>query len=142
MQSKILVIDDNLDVLSITKTTLERHGCTVRVAGSGREAIEKIKTECPDGVILDLKMPDMTGWEIFDYLRNEEATARVPVLVLTARAGLRDVQAGYAYGARYYLTKPCSRRQLLRAVGVLLERKELVDASGPDLDQTVPGEPR
>lgn len=142
MKSKILVIDDNLDVLAIAKATLERYGCSVRVAGSGREAIDQIKTECPDGVILDLKMPDMNGWEIFDYLRNEEATARVPVLVMTARAGLREVQAGYAYGARYYLTKPCSRRQLLRAVGVLLERKELTEASGVDLDLTVPGEPR
>jgi CheY-like chemotaxis protein len=129
MEEKILVVDDNPDIRMIVKTTLERHGLIVFPAASGFEAIEFLKKDVPHAVVLDVMMPGMSGWEVFDFIKNSDVTSKIPVIMLTARDQAQEVNAGYAYGADYYLTKPCTRQQILRAVGLLLKRTDLVAAS-------------
>lgn len=129
MNEKVLVVDDNPDILNITRTALEKYGFAVTTAASGLEAITYMKADRPDAVVLDIMMPEMSGWEVLDYIKNNELTAKLPVLILTARDQASDIRAGYEYGADYYLTKPCSRRQLLYALGMLLNRADLISVS-------------
>ena len=132
MSIKILVVDDDPDILQLTRLTLERAGFTVRAAAGGLDAIERLKSETPDLVILDVMMPQISGWEVLDFLKNNEATAAVPVLLMTARDRPDEVEVGYEYGARYYLAKPWTRRQLLHGIGVALGRPDLMEAGSAD----------
>jgi len=126
MSQTILVVDDNHDIVMITRSTLEKKGFKVVTANNGLEAIEKLKEQVPDAVILDVMMPDVSGWEVLDFIKNEETTAKVPVILMSARDRGEQVSAGYAYGADYYLTKPCTRDRLLTAVGQVLRRYDLL----------------
>jgi DNA-binding response OmpR family regulator len=120
MRARILVVDDDPDILALTRMTLERAGFDVAVASGGLRAIEWLGVETPDLVVLDVMMPQISGWEVLDFLKNNEATATVPVLMMTARDKPDDVKIGYDYGATYYLTKPWRKEDLLRGVDVAL----------------------
>jgi DNA-binding response OmpR family regulator len=120
MSTRILVVDDDADILALTRMTLERAGFNVAVASGGLHAIEWLGIETPDLVVLDVMMPQISGWEVLDFLKNNEATATVPVLMMTARDKPDDVKVGYDYGATYYLTKPWRKEDLLRGVDVAL----------------------
>ena len=126
MNTKILVVDDDPDLLTIVRRTLERRGFDVAVAIDGFQAIEYLKRDTPDLAILDIMMPEISGWEVLDFIKNSDAMTNVPVLMLTARDQADDVRAGYEYGAKYYLTKPCTPKELLHGVGVALNRLDLM----------------
>jgi DNA-binding response OmpR family regulator len=133
MSAKILVVDDDPDLLQILRRTLEKTGFDVAIAIDGFHAIEYLKRETPDLAILDVMMPEISGWEVLDFIRNNEATTNVPVLMLTARDQANDVRAGYEYGVKYYLTKPCSTKDLLHGVGVALNRLDLMVGTNENL---------
>ena len=124
MTRKILVVDDNLDSIMILRSILETHGCGVRVARSGPEALAQLQAEVPDVILLDVMMPEMSGFEVLDKIKSTHATSKVPVIMVTAKVQDEDVMNGYQHGADYYITKPCTAKQLLYGIGLVLGRVE------------------
>jgi CheY-like chemotaxis protein len=118
--SVVLVVDDNEDNLRVTEEILKTKGFTVHVAGDGASALRSIEQSRPDVVLLDIMLPDMDGMEVLDRLRSSNESARLPVILVTAKAQDEDLLAGYKVGADYYITKPFTARQLLHGIGLVL----------------------
>ena len=124
MPKKILVVDDNIDSIMILRSILESQGFTVLTAQSGLEALEIVARELPDLVLLDVMMPQMSGIEVLERIKTTHATSKVPVIMVTAKIQDEDVMTGYQHGADYYITKPCTAKQLLYGIGLVLDRLE------------------
>jgi DNA-binding response OmpR family regulator len=118
----ILAVDDNEDSLRIIQMVLESNGFDVELARNGVEALERIREKAPELVLLDVMMPEMSGMEVLEKLRGAQATARIPVILLTAKAQDEDVITGYQVGADYYITKPFTAKQLLYGIRLVLGR--------------------
>lgn len=117
MNRSVLIVDDDEDLRLLLHIMLERSGFAVAEAGSGQEALRRVKEVRPDVVVLDVMMPDMNGLETCRALRAEEATADLPVIMLSARMNPNAVAAGLEAGATEYLTKPVSYKELARIIG-------------------------
>lgn len=126
----VLVVDDDHDYLDILRTQLERRGFTVSTACGGAEALERLQDHKPDVVLLDVMMPDISGFDVLQRIRDTPNTASLPVILISAKGGEDDTMTGYQYGADYYITKPCTVSQLLYGVGLVLGRN-FEDASDP-----------
>src|SRR5262245_15245887 len=124
MTQRILVVDDNADSVSIMQTILENRGYQVAVALSGPAALEQLKMGLPDLVLLDVMMPEMSGLEVLQQIKEDAATARVPVILVTAKTHDEDVLNGYQYGADYYITKPFTAKQLVYGIDLVLGKGE------------------
>jgi two-component system, OmpR family, alkaline phosphatase synthesis response regulator PhoP len=114
----VLIADDDVDILTLVRVRLERSGYTVISARNGVEALQLARDRHPDLAILDVAMPEMTGLEVTQHMREENLD--VPVILLTARARDVDVAAGADAGADVYVTKPFSPQELesrVRAIG-------------------------
>jgi two-component system alkaline phosphatase synthesis response regulator PhoP len=122
MSKKILVVDDNIDSIMILRSILESQGYTVRTAQSGADALALLASEIPDLVLLDVMMPQMSGIEVLERIKTTHATSRVPVIMVTAKIQDEDVLTGYQHGADYYITKPCTAKQLLYGISLVLGR--------------------
>jgi DNA-binding response OmpR family regulator len=122
MPRKILVVDDNIDSITILRSILEQHRFSVQAALSGSEALQKLEEDLPDVVLLDVMMPEMSGLEVLQAIRDNNATATLPVIMVTAKIQDDDVLAGYQYGADYYITKPCTSKQLLYGISLVLDK--------------------
>ena len=121
----IMVVDDNPDIVTIVKTILEGKGYAVQSAYSGQEVFNLLGEKNPDLIVLDIMMPQMDGLEVLTRLKAESATAKIPVILLTAKVQYEDVLGGYKMGADYYITKPFTSTQLLNGITLLLgEAKE------------------
>lgn len=116
MPLKILVCDDERHIVRLIQVNLERQGYTVVTAYDGKEGLEKIRSEKPNLVVLDVMMPYMDGFEVLKSLRREPETENLPVIMLTAKAQDKDVFEGYHYGADMYLTKPFNPMELVTFV--------------------------
>jgi CheY-like chemotaxis protein len=130
MSRKILVVDDNLDSIMILRSILETNGFGVSVAQSGREALALLTHDLPDVILLDVMMPEMSGFEVLEKIKATHATSKIPVILVTAKMQDEDVMTGYQYGADYYITKPCTAKQLLYGIGLVLDRLE-ASGDGP-----------
>jgi len=113
---KILAVDDEKHIVRLVQVNLERAGYTVVTANDGKEALEKVQTENPDLVVLDVMMPYMDGFEVLQNLRRNPATRDIPVIMLTAKAQDADVFKGWQSGVDCYLTKPFNPMELLSFV--------------------------
>ena len=113
---KILVCDDERHIVRLIQVNLERQGYQVVTAYDGKEGLEKVKSEKPDMVVLDVMMPYMDGFEVLKHIRRDPATEALPVIMLTAKAQDKDVFEGYHYGADMYLTKPFNPMELISFV--------------------------
>ena len=120
MDTKILVIEDDPVGLRYVRFTLEKHGYQVISAGNGLEGLRKARTEEPDLIILDLMLPGMDGYEICHRLRAEPATARLSILMFSARSQDKDKVVGQQVGANDYLTKPAEHSEIIHRVESLL----------------------
>jgi DNA-binding response OmpR family regulator len=120
MSNTILVVDDNFDATEIAKAILTARGYEVRVVHSGSDALLEIGTRRPALVVLDVMMPDMSGMEVLDRIKQRSETEDVPVIMCTAKSHDRDVLDGYRSGADYYISKPFTAQQLLYGVELLL----------------------
>ena len=129
MSRKVLVVDDNLDSTMILRSILEGHGFAVAVAHSGPEALAQLERELPDAILLDVMMPEMSGFEVLKRVKSAQATANVPVIMVTAKMQDDDVMSGYQCGADYYITKPCTAKQLLYGLGLVLGRADAGSAA-------------
>ena len=119
---RILVVDDEPDILSLLVYQFSREGFRVSTAVNGRSAISSARDEHPDVVVLDLMLPDVDGYEVLKTLRDDEDTRDIPVVLLTARKEEEERVRGFEIGADDYVTKPFSARELVLRVKALLRR--------------------
>jgi signal transduction histidine kinase/DNA-binding response OmpR family regulator len=112
----VLVVDDEPDTAELIRDTLRTEGLRTQVAHQGRQALELIARKRPDLVILDIMMPEMSGFEVLEALARDKTTAAIPVLVLTARGDESDARRGLALGAKRYMSKPFDVRALIEEV--------------------------
>ncbi|MFI5366716.1 MAG: PleD family two-component system response regulator [Candidatus Binatia bacterium] len=126
MNERILVVDDNPDSVTIMRTILENKKYEVIVAGSGAEALAQVQNGHPDLVLLDIMMPEMSGLEVLQQIKENAQTGRLPVILVTAKTHDEDVLSGYQYGADYYITKPFTAKQLLYGIDLVLGKGESV----------------
>jgi len=124
MKRKVLVVDDNIDSITILRSILETNGFAVRTAQSGRDALDLLAQEVPDVILLDVMMPEMSGLEVLERIKSNHETSRLPVILVTAKMQDEDVLTGYQFGADYYITKPCTAKQLLYGIGLVLGKVE------------------
>jgi len=116
MARKILTCDDEKHIVRLIQVNLERQGYEVITAFNGAECLEKVKEDCPDLIVLDVMMPEMTGFEVLDILKKDPETENIPVIMLTARAQDSDVLRGWQSGVECYLTKPFNPMELIAFV--------------------------
>ncbi|MBI5588711.1 MAG: response regulator transcription factor [Deltaproteobacteria bacterium] len=125
MRQKILVVDDEEDILKLLEYNLGRAGFEVIRADDGPDAIEIAKRELPDLIILDIMLPNMDGTEALKVLKKDRATDNIPVIMLTAKGEEIDRVIGLELGADDYIIKPFSTKELMLRVNVLLKKKLL-----------------
>lgn len=116
MPRKILAVDDEKHIVRLVQVNLERQGYEVVTANDGKEALEKVESERPDLVVLDVMMPYMDGFEVLQNLRRNQSTRDIPVIMLTAKAQDADVFKGWQSGVDCYLTKPFNPMELISFV--------------------------
>ena len=119
---RILVVDDEPDIIALVAYHLVKRGYRVSTASDGNEAVRAAKSELPALIILDLMLPGKSGYEVLEELRAAPATRDTAVLMLTARKEEEDRIRGLALGADDYLTKPFSPQELVLRVGAILRR--------------------
>jgi EAL domain-containing protein (putative c-di-GMP-specific phosphodiesterase class I)/DNA-binding response OmpR family regulator len=120
---KILIVDDDEDILLIVQTILASAGYSAFTAHNGREGIETARELKPDLILLDVMMPELSGWEVCTTLKNAPETRQIPIAMLTVKSEIRDLITGMQVGADDYITKPFTRRKLLSTVRKLLEER-------------------
>ncbi len=116
----VLIADDEHNIRHILDFSLNAEGFDVLSAHTGEEALEQAREQAPDLIILDVMMPGKGGIETCRALKQDPQTAGIPVILLTARSGPADRQAGEEAGADDYITKPFSPQKLIEAVQGLL----------------------
>jgi EAL domain-containing protein (putative c-di-GMP-specific phosphodiesterase class I)/DNA-binding response OmpR family regulator len=120
---KILIVDDDEDVLLIVQTILDNAGYVALLARNGREGVEKAIESRPDLILLDVMMPELSGWEVCTTLKSAPETRQIPIAMLTVKSEIRDLITGMQVGADDYITKPFTRKKLLATVRRLLDEK-------------------
>ncbi len=123
MSNRILVVDDEPDALELIEFNLKSAGFEVATAMDGESALKKARSLLPELIILDVMLPEIDGLEVCKLLRKDPATARMPIVMLTAKAAEIDRVLGLELGADDYVTKPFSPRELVLRVKGLLRRK-------------------
>ncbi|HEY4485830.1 MAG TPA: diguanylate cyclase, partial [Nitrospiria bacterium] len=126
-KGKILLIEDNPLQAKQTRALVESAGYTVIVAETGGTGFKLTRTELPDLVLLDVVLPDFTGDQICQWIKKEEVTRAIPVIMLTAKASLEDRVAGLEVGADDYLPKPFDDKELLARIQACLRSKVMRD---------------
>lgn len=122
MRSKILVVEDEANIVRVVTYNLEREGFQVSVAKDGEEALAKIRRENPALILLDLMLPKVDGLEVCRQVRANPKTARLPIIMLTAKTQEADRVVGLELGADDYIPKPFSPRELVARVKAVLRR--------------------
>ena len=123
VKERILVVDDEEDILELVRFNLAREGYEVLCAMSGEEALEEARKKLPDLVVLDLMLPGIDGLEVAGALKRDTGTKDIPIIMLTAKGEEADVVTGLELGADDYVTKPFSPRILVARVKAVLRRK-------------------
>lgn len=121
-RTKILIVDDELDTLLPLKRALEMDDFNVIDAQDGVEALEKVRDEIPDLVLLDLMLPKINGFEVCQRLKHDEATSFIPIIMLTAKGETSDKVEGIEIGADDYVTKPFNLDELKARIKAVLRR--------------------
>src|SRR5207244_6833513 len=124
---RVLFVDDEGQIRKLVQTFLTKHGYVVTTATDGYEALREIKRQKPHLIITDVSMPNLNGLELCRRLRSEAATARLPVIMLSAKKQADDILAGYAQGADEYVAKPVELAVLAAKVELLLRRSKVAE---------------
>ena len=135
---RVLVVDDEPDIVALVAYHLAKAGYRVTTASSGTDALESARRERPSLIVLDLMLPGMSGYEVLEQLRANDVTRDVAVLMLTARREESDRIQGLSLGADDYLTKPFSPQELVLRVGAILRRLSAGGATSGDRLQIGP----
>ncbi|MBW7859498.1 MAG: response regulator [Rhodocyclaceae bacterium] len=120
MASKILIADDEQNIVISLEFLMKREGFEVVIAQDGEEAIERIRSELPDLVLLDVMMPKKSGFEVCQEIKGDPELQSVRILMLTAKGRDTEVAKGLALGADAYMTKPFSTKELVAKVRSML----------------------
>src|ERR1700689_2101966 len=133
MRQKVLVVEDEGDIRELLRYNLAQEGFAVEEAADGAEALDRIARRAPDLLVLDLMLPRMSGLELCRRMRANQETARLPILVVTAKGAEVDRVLGLEMGADDYVVKPFSPREVVARVKALLRR------AGNTLEPASPG---
>lgn len=121
MRKRILVVDDDPELVELVSFNLKRAGYAIGTASNGVDAIKKARSLEPDLILLDVMMPELDGFAVCEILRRDSAMASIPILMLTALTGELSRLAGLGSGATDFLTKPFSPRLLVKRIENLLK---------------------
>lgn len=121
-KQKVLIVDDEPDTIELIEFNLKNAGYDIVSAADGAEALRKARSTAPDLIILDLMLPEIDGLHVCKLLQADPATAKIPIIMLTAKAAEVDRILGLELGARDYITKPFSPRELILRIRNLLAR--------------------
>jgi CheY-like chemotaxis protein len=119
--ARILIIDDEADVVDLVEYLLQRAGHEVLQARDGKEGLERVRNEKPDLIVLDIMMPEMDGYTMNQHLLANAAVSHIPVIVLTARGGLQD-QSALAPNIQFHLEKPFDPQDLKDCIDKILNK--------------------
>ncbi|MEO1255770.1 MAG: response regulator [Bacteroidota bacterium] len=114
--SKILIVDDEPNILMSLEFLMRKENYDVFIARDGSEAIKIIDTDLPDIIVLDIMMLNVDGYEVCQYIKKSNDKAHIKVIFLSAKSKKEDIEKGYEMGADLYLTKPFSTRQLMKEI--------------------------
>jgi CheY-like chemotaxis protein len=119
--AKILVVEDEEDILNLIKIILDMEGHSTILAKDGEEGIKALESNDDVSlIILDIRMPNMNGWEFLEIIKNNEKWKDIPVIVLTAYTQVSDIEKAKEMGVESYIAKPFSREELIREINHLL----------------------
>ena len=121
MNNKILIVDDEKNIVELSRLYLEREGFSTVCAYDGEEAVRLFKTEAPELVLLDIMLPKLDGWQVCREIRKSSQT---PVIMLTAKSETLDKVLGFELGADDYITKPFEPKELVARVKAVLRRSD------------------
>ncbi len=128
-RKKILVVDDERDLVELIALNLQRSGYEYLLAHDGNTGLEMARKQSPDLIVLDLMMPGMNGQDVAARLKGDPTTAAIPVLMLTAKSEETDIIVGLSMGADDYVTKPFSMKVLMARIATVLRRKSAAEPS-------------
>jgi two-component system alkaline phosphatase synthesis response regulator PhoP len=131
-KAKILVVEDEDDILELLRYNLEKEGYSVTSVTSGESGLRTAKSTLPDLVLLDLMLPGIDGLEVCRFVKNDPKTEHIPIVMLTARSEEADIVTGLELGADDYITKPFSPRVLIARVRAVLRRGSKKPADGTE----------
>jgi len=123
LKQRILVVDDDKEVVRLMRAYLEQAGYAVLTAYDGETAVHTLRREKPDLMLLDLMLPDQDGWEITRLVRSDATLAHIPIIMLTARVEDTDKIIGLEMGADDYVTKPYNPREVVARVRARLRNQ-------------------
>ena len=121
MSRTVMVVDDDADILDMTRLVLEGGGYRVLPARGGQEALRTLEETVPDLILLDINMPDLDGWQVLRMLKVDEKTTAIPVAMFSIKMEVRDKLHGMQEGAFDYIAKPFSCEELLSRVRRIFE---------------------
>ncbi len=117
-QAQVLIVDDDRDNLDLLTHMMEHEGYHIQTAKSGEEALNSVKENPPDLILLDINMPDMSGYEVCQILKNNPASEKIPIIFLSALDTMDDKMEGFKSGGCDFITKPFQLEEVLARVGV------------------------
>lgn len=124
---KILVVDDEPDTRFVLKTALVHEGYDVTVASNGQEAFTLLEESAPDVILLDVMMPGMTGFEVCQLLKTDSRWQHIPIIIITALPGRKDLARGFEVGADDFIAKPFNNIEIMARVRSMLRIKSQYD---------------
>ena len=137
MNKKILIVDDEKPIVDILTYNLKKEGYETIEAGDGEMAVEMAVSQNPDLILLDVMLPDMSGFDVCRILHNDKNTSNIPIIMATARTDDEDIVSGLDLGADDYITKPFSPKVLIARVRSVLRRTQEKDVkTGNDNSQS------
>lgn len=139
---KILIVDDVMSNVLLLKVLLTNEKFAIATASNGRQALEQVEKEKPDLVLLDVMMPDMSGFEVAQHLKSNPQTAEIPIIFLTALNSTADIVKGFQVGANDFISKPFNKEELIIRVThqiSLVAAKRLILSKTEELQRTIAG---
>lgn len=139
---KILIVDDVMSNVLLLKVLLINEKFAIATASNGRQALEQVEKENPDLVLLDVMMPDMSGFEVAQHLKSNPNTADIPIIFLTALNSTADIVKGFQVGANDFISKPFNKEELIIRVThqiSLVAAKRLILSKTEELQRTIAG---
>lgn len=139
---KILIVDDVMSNVLLLKVLLTNEKFAIATASNGRQALEQVERENPDLVLLDVMMPDMSGFEVAQHLKSNPNTADIPIIFLTALNSTADIVKGFQVGANDFISKPFNKEELIIRVThqiSLVAAKRLILSKTEELQRTIAG---
>jgi two-component system phosphate regulon response regulator PhoB len=133
MTAKLLIVDDETDLLEILRLTLGEAGFIVHTAQTGAEALSAVRIHKPDLILLDIMLEDISGITLAGKLKNDPETAKIPIIMLTAKDSETDMVVGLSVGADDYVTKPFSTAVLIARMEAVLRRSKAKSGEIPEV---------